>query len=54
MGEQKEAIDMAIKALKQTDTLDRIITQIEQARDKDKLCKYPYSRSIEIIRKLRK
>lgn len=47
--QQKEACDMAKKALKQTDTLDRIITQIEQVRDKDKLCKYPYNRCIRII-----
>lgn len=51
MGEQKEALDMAIKALEQTNTLDKIITRIEQAREKDKLCKYPYSRCIEIIKK---
>jgi hypothetical protein len=49
MGEQKEALDMAIKALEQTETLNRIITQIEQARDKDKLCEYPYNRCIKII-----
>lgn len=29
--------------------LDRIITQIEQARDKDKLCEYPYNRCIRIV-----
>ena len=44
-----EAYDMAIKALEQTDTLDRIITRIEQARDKDKLAEYPYNRCIRII-----
>ena len=47
--QQKEALDMAIKALEQTDTLDSIITQIEQVRDKDKLCEYPYNRCIKII-----
>lgn len=31
------------------DTLDRIITQIEQVRDKDKLAEYPYNRCIRII-----
>lgn len=31
--------------------LDSIISQIEQARDKDKLCEYPYNRCIEIMRK---
>lgn len=29
--------------------IDRIITQIEQVRDKDKLCEYPYNRCISII-----
>ena len=48
MGEQKEALDMAIKALEQQ---QNIITQIEQARDKDKNCgEYPYNRCIEIIK----
>lgn len=28
----------------------RIINKIEQARDKDKLCKYPYYRCIDIIK----
>ena len=44
-----KALDMAIKALEQTDTLDRIIDRIEQVRDKDKLCEYPYNRCIRII-----
>ena len=43
-----EALDMAIKALEQQ---QNIITQIEQARDKDKNCgEYPYNRCIEIIK----
>lgn len=41
------------KASEQTDTLDRIITQIEQVRDKDKLCEYPYNRCIRIIKEYR-
>lgn len=32
-------------------SLDSIISQIEQARDKDKLCEYPYNRCIEILRR---
>lgn len=43
--------DMELKQQPCEDTLDKIITQIEQAREKDKLCKYPYSRCIEIIKK---
>lgn len=38
-----------VTPLEQTDTLDRIITQIEQVRDKDKLAEYPYNRCIRII-----
>lgn len=30
--------------------LDSIIADIEAARDKDKLCEYPYNRCIEILR----
>lgn len=51
-GKDVEALDFAIKALEQQpceDTLDRIITQIEQVRDKDKLCEYSYNRCIKII-----
>lgn len=33
-----------------TNTFDKIINKIEQARDKDKLCKYPYYRCIDIIK----
>lgn len=33
--------------------IDRIITQIEQVRDKDKLCEYPYNRCIRIIKEYR-
>lgn len=31
--------------------LDNIIAEIEQARDKDKLCEYPYNRCIKILKK---
>ena len=31
--------------------LDSIIADIEAARDKDKLCEYPYNRCINIIKK---
>lgn len=31
--------------------LDSIISDIEAARDKDKLCEYPYNRCIEILRR---
>jgi hypothetical protein len=32
-------------------TLDKIITQIEEVRDKDKIAEYPYNRCISIIKK---
>lgn len=32
--------------------LDSIIADIEAARDKDKLCEYPYNRCIDIIRRV--
>lgn len=31
--------------------LNSIISEIEQARDKDKLCEYPYNRCIDILRR---
>lgn len=31
--------------------LDSIISDIEAARDKDKLCEYPYNRCIDILRR---
>lgn len=34
--------------------LDNIISQIEQARDKDKIAEYPYNRCIEILRRAMK
>ena len=44
-----EAFQMALKALEQQ---QNIITQIEQARDKDKNAgEYPYNKCIEIIRR---
>lgn len=33
------------------DLLDSIIADIEAARDKDKLCEYPYNRCIDILRR---
>ena len=56
-----EVINMAIKALKQQSSynsikteldhvIDEIIIRIEQTRDKDKLCEYPYNRCINIIK----
>ena len=35
--------------LKNGTPLDSIISQIEAARDKDKLCEYPYNRCIDIL-----
>ena len=32
--------------------IDEIIIRIEQTRDKDKLCEYPYNRCIKIIREV--
>jgi hypothetical protein len=50
-SEVSDAISELLESHPCEDTLDRIITQIEQAREKDKLCEYPYSRCIEIIKK---
>ena len=46
-----ETIEMLIKAFENGKTLDSIIADIEAARDKDKLCEYPYNRCIKIMRK---
>lgn len=46
-----ETIEMLIRAFKNGTPLDSIIADIEAARDKDKLCEYPYNRCIEIMRK---
>lgn len=32
--------------------IDEIIIRIEQTRDKDKLCEYPYNRCIDIVREV--
>ena len=48
-SEVSDAISKLLESHPCEDTLDRIITQIEQARDKDKLCEYPYNRCIKII-----
>ena len=53
----------AIKALEQQSSynsvktelnhvIDEIIIRIEQTRDKDKLCEYPYNRCIDIVREV--
>lgn len=41
-------------AIKNGTPLDNIISQIEQARDKDKIAEYPYNRCIEILRRAMK
>ena len=46
-------IDELLKQQPCEDTLDRIIDRIEQVRDKDKLCEYPYNRCIRIIEEYR-
>lgn len=38
-------------AIKDGTPLDSIIADIEAARDKDKLCIYPYNRCIDILRR---
>ena len=44
-------LDSLMMAIQNGTPLDGIITQIEQARDKDKNCgEYPYNRCIEIIK----
>ena len=44
-------LDSLMMAIQNGTPLDEIITQIEQARDKDKNCgEYPYNRCIEIIK----
>lgn len=48
-SEVSDAISKLLESHPCEDTLDRIITQIEQVRDKDKLCEYPYNRCIKII-----
>ena len=40
-----------LNAVKVATPLDSIIADIEVARDKDKLCEYPYNRCIEILRR---
>ena len=40
-----------VNAIKNGTPLDSIIADIEAARDKDKLCEYPYNRCINIIKK---
>lgn len=40
-----------LNAIKIGTPIESIIADIEQARDKDKLCEYPYNRCIEILRR---
>ena len=40
-----------VNAIKNGTPLDSIIADIEAARDKDKLCEYPYNRCIDILRR---
>lgn len=49
-AEYDDICEMA-KALRLGTPLDSIIADIEATRDKDKLCKYPYNRCINIINK---
>lgn len=65
-SKEDKVLDMAIKALEQTElnpsynsvkteldhVIDEIIIRIEQTRDKDKLCEYPYNRCIDIAREV--
>lgn len=50
-GNGKTITDNLLRAIKKGTPLDSIIADIESARDKDKLCEYPYNRCIEIIKK---
>jgi hypothetical protein len=52
--ESNKLLSEVHRAIRQGVPVERVIEEIEQAKEKDKLCKYPYSRSIEIIRELRK
>ena len=36
--------------INRAEMLNKIITRIEQTRDKDKLCEYPYNRCIRILK----
>lgn len=47
--DMEEVFDLAIKALEQPD-INAVISKIEDMREKDVLCKYPYSRCIEVIK----
>ena len=52
-AEVSDAISKLLESQPCEDTLDRIIDRIEQVRDKDKLCEYPYNRCIRIIEEYR-
>lgn len=42
---------VVMDSIKNSIPLETIIADIEVARDKDKLCEYPYNRCIEILKK---
>lgn len=45
-------IDCPLEIFEQQQKIDEIIKRIEQTRDKDKLCEYPYNRCIDIVREV--
>lgn len=47
----KDDLRIMVETITNGTPLDSIIADIEAARDKDKLCEYPYNRCINIIKK---
>jgi hypothetical protein len=45
-------IDCPLEIFEPQPKIDKIIKRIEQTRDKDKLCEYPYNRCIDIVREV--
>ena len=45
-------IDCPLEIFEPQQKIDEIIKRIEQTRDKDKLCEYPYNRCIDIVREV--
>ena len=41
-----------LPSVKPQPKIDEIIKRIEETRDKDKLCEYPYNRCIDIVREV--
>ena len=41
-----------LPSVKPQQKIDEIIKRIEETRDKDKLCEYPYNRCIDIVREV--